>query len=325
MGRRIAIYVGLALALILLCGLSLMVGRVWAPWSAWVDRTDPRWAILFDLRLPRTVLGLMVGAGLGLAGAALQGYTRNPLADPGALGVSSMAALGAVLTLYLGSGAQAPWMISTAAMLMALLAVTLLLLFAGLGSGVVTFVLSGVILQTLAAAGVALALSLAPNPWAVNEIINWLMGSLADRSMDEVRFAAPFMAVGAVVILVTGRGLDALTLGETTARSLGVDLRLTQLLLALGVALVTGASVAVTGVISFVGLIVPHLVRPLVGGRPGALLLPSALAGAVLVLAADILVRLTPAAQEVKLGVAMAALGAPFFFGLLVTLRRKLV
>jgi iron complex transport system permease protein len=324
MGRRIAIYAGLALTIAVLCGTSLMVGRVSVPWSAWVDGADPRWAIIFDLRLPRTVLGLMVGAGLGLSGAALQGYTRNPLADPGALGVSSMAALGAVLTLYLGAGSEAPWVISAAAMVMALLAVLLLLLFAGLGAGLVTFVLSGVILQTLAAAGVALALSLAPNPWAVNEIINWLMGSLADRSMDEVRFAAPFMAVGAVLILLTGRALDALTLGETTARSLGVDLRLTQILLALGVALVTGASVAVTGVISFVGLIVPHLVRPLVGGRPGALLLPSALAGAVLVLAADILVRLTPAAQEVKLGVAMAALGAPFFFGLLVTLRRRL-
>ncbi len=325
MRRRILIFIAFAAALVALSGLSLMVGRVWAPWSAWTDRSDPRWAIIFDLRLPRTVLALMVGAVLGLAGAALQGYTRNPLADPGALGVSSMAALGAVMTLYFGAGAAAPWVISAAAMGMAFLAVILLLLFAGVGSGLVTFVLSGVILQTLAAAGVALALSLAPNPWAVNEIINWLMGSLADRSMDEVRFAAPFMAVGAALILLTARSLDALTLGETTARSLGVDLRVTQLLLALGLALTTGASVAVTGVISFVGLIVPHLVRPLVGGRPGALLLPSALAGAALVLAADILVRLTPAAHEVKLGVAMAALGAPFFFALLVTLRRRLV
>jgi iron complex transport system permease protein len=324
MRRTVLILAALTVLLALLSGLSLMIGRVWAPWSAWTDPSDPRWAIIFELRLPRTLLGLMVGAGLGLAGAALQGYTRNPLADPGALGVSSMAALGAVLTLYLGAGAEAPWTVSAAAMAFALVAVLLLFLFAGIGSGVVTFVLSGVILQTLAAAGVALALSLAPNPWAVNEIINWLMGSLADRTMDEVRFAAPFMAVGAAMILLTGRALDALTLGETTARSLGVDLRLAQGLLALGIALVTGASVAVTGVVSFVGLIVPHLMRPLVGARPGALLLPSALAGAVLVLAADMLVRLTPQAHEVKLGVAMAALGAPFFFGLLVTLRRRL-
>jgi len=324
MRRQMLIFLAFAALLVALSGLSLMVGRVWAPWSAWTDRSDPRWAIVFDLRLPRTLLGLMVGAVLGLAGAAMQGYTRNPLADPGALGVSSMAALGAVMTLYLGAGAGAPWVISAAAMAMAFLAVVLLLLFAGLGSGLVTFVLAGVILQTLAAAGVALALSLAPNPWAVNEIVNWLMGSLADRSMDDARFAAPFMAVGAGLIFLTARALDALTMGETTARSLGVDLRVTQLLLAVGLALTTGASVAVTGVISFVGLIVPHLVRPLVGGRPGALLLPSALAGAVLVLTADILVRLTPAAHEVKLGVAMAALGAPFFFALLVTLRRRL-
>lgn len=324
MRRTVLMYLAFAAALAILSGLSLTAGRVWVPWSAWTHSGDPRWAIIFDLRLPRTILGLMVGAVLGLAGAALQGYTRNPLADPGALGVSSMAAFGAVATLYFGAGAAAPWVISGAAMVMAFVGVVLLLAFAGVGSGLVTFVLSGVILQTLAAAGVALALSLAPNPWAVNEIIDWLMGSLADRSMDEVRFAAPFMAAGAALLLLTGRALDALTLGETTARSLGVNLRLTQVLLAIGLALTAGASVAVTGVISFVGLIVPHLVRPLVGGRPGALLLPSALAGAVLVLAADTLVRLTPGAHEVKLGVAMAALGAPFFFGLLVVLRRRL-
>ena len=181
----------------------------------------------------------------------------------------------------------------------------------------VTFILAGVVLQTLAAAGVALALSLAPNPWAVNEIVDWLMGSLADRSAGEVAFALPFMAAGAVLVLMTGRALDALTLGETTARSLGVDLRRTRVLLAAGVALTSGASVAVTGVIGFVGLIVPHLLRPLVGARPGALLWPSALGGAVLVLAADILVRLTPGTNEVKLGVAMAAIGAPFFLSLI--------
>ena len=324
MSRRAGLTLAaMAVLLVLLCGLSLMAGRIWVPIAAWSDQADPRWAIIFELRVPRTLLALAVGAALGIAGAALQGYTRNPLADPGALGVSAMAALGAVLTLYFGAGAQAPWVISTFAMAGALAAVVGLLALAGTGSTMVTFVLSGVVLQTLAGAGVALALSLAPNPWAVNEIVNWLMGSLADRSLDEVRFALPFLFAGVALILFTGRALDALTLGETTARSLGVDMGRARVLLALGVALTSGASVAVTGVIGFGGLIVPHLLRPLVGARPGALLGPSARGGALLVLAADILVRLTPGANEVKLGVAMAALGGPFFFGLLITLRRR--
>ena len=306
-----------------LCALSLMTGRVATPWSAFLDRADPRWPIIFELRAPRTELAVLVGAALGLSGAVMQGYTRNPLADPGALGVSSMAALGAVLTLYLGAGAQAPWVLSSAAMAGALIAVVLLLALAGIGSSVVTFVLAGVILQTMAGAGVALALSLAPNPWAVNEIINWLMGSLADRSIDEVRFAAPPIVAGVLVLLTLGRALDALTLGETSARSLGVNLSWTRALLAVGVTLAAGASVAVTGVIGFVGLIVPHLLRPFVGARPGALLLPSALGGAALVLAADVLVRLTPGANEVKLGVAMAALGGPFFLALLLSMRQR--
>lgn len=322
--RAILTWIGLAVLLVGLSGLSMAVGRVWVPLEVWGDPADPRGGIIFDLRLPRTILAVEVGAALGLAGACLQGYTRNPLADPASLGVSSMAALGAVLTLYMGAGSGAPWVVSGAAMIAALIAVIALLILSGIGSGVVTFVLAGVILQALAAAGVALALSLAPNPWAVNEIVNWLMGSLADRSVDEVRFATPLIGAGVVMMLLTGRAQDALTLGETSARSLGVNMNLTRVLLALGLALTAGASVAVTGVVSFVGLIVPHLLRPLVGARPSDLLLPSAVGGAVLVLAADIAVRLTPAANEVKLGVAMAALGAPFFFAMLLVLRRRL-
>jgi iron complex transport system permease protein len=314
----------LVAVIVILSLASLAAGRVWAPLGAWLDRSDPRWAIIFELRAPRTVLAVLVGGSLGMSGAALQGYTRNPLADPGALGVSSAAALGAVLTLYFGAGAQASWVIASAAMAGALIAVFFLLALSGAASSIVTFVLAGVILQTVAAAGVALALSLAPNPWAVNEIVDWLMGSLADRSIDDVKLAAPLMAAGCGLLVFTGRGLDALTLGEDGARSLGIDMTRLRWALALGVALTAGASVAVTGVISFVGLVVPHLLRPLVGARPGGLLIPSALGGAALVLAADILVRLTPAAVEVKLGVAMAILGGPFFFSLLLSLRRRL-
>ncbi|MBX9700405.1 MAG: iron ABC transporter permease, partial [Acetobacteraceae bacterium] len=200
----------------------------------------------------------------------------------------------------------------------------LLLLLSGSRSSLVTFVLAGAILNIVASAGISLALSLAPSPWAVGEIVDWLMGSLQDRSVDEVRLAAPFILAGAALLLTTGRALDALTLGEAGARSLGISLRRTRWTLAMGVGLATGAAVAVSGVIGFVGLVVPHVLRPLVGARPGALLAPSALGGAVLVLAADILVRVTPAAGEVKLGVAMAALGGPFFLALLLTLRRRI-
>jgi iron complex transport system permease protein len=322
--RRLAIYAALALLVLALGFLSLCAGRVWVPLEAWTSATDdPRWAIVFGLRLPRTILAVMVGGALGLSGAALQGYTRNALADPGVLGVSSVAALGAVLTLYFGTAGEAAWVLPAAAMAGAGAGVLILVGLAGATSSVVTFVLAGVIVQTIAGAGVALALNLAPNPWSVNEIVNWLMGSIADRSMEEVRIAAPGILIGVGVLLTLGRALDALTLGETGARSLGVDLRLTRVLLALGVACAVGASVAVTGVIGFVGLVTPHLLRPLVGARPGALLLPSMLGGAALVLAADVLVRMTPAAAEVKLSVAMTALGGPFFLALLIATRRR--
>jgi iron complex transport system permease protein len=323
--RRIALYAGLLVLLAVLAGLSLIAGRVWVPLSAWnVASSDPRWAIIADLRVPRTILGMLIGAALGLSGAALQGYTRNPLADPGVLGVSAMAALGAVLTLYYGATLASIWVLPGAAMLGALIGVALLLLLSGSRSSLVTFVLAGAILNIVASAGISLALSLAPSPWAVGEIVDWLMGSLQDRSVDEVRLAAPFILAGAALLLTTGRALDALTLGEAGARSLGISLTRTRWTLALGVGLATGAAVAVSGVIGFVGLVVPHVLRPLVGARPGALLAPSALGGAVLVLAADILVRVTPAAGEVKLGVAMAALGGPFFLALLLTLRRRI-
>ncbi|MBL8642691.1 MAG: iron ABC transporter permease [Rhodospirillaceae bacterium] len=322
---RSAVYGALIAVLIGLGVISLAAGKIWIPWTAWSAlNDDPRWIVVLELRLPRTLLGLMVGAALGVCGAVLQGYTRNPLADPTVLGVSSMAALGAVLTLYLGVAAAMPWVLPAGAMLGAAVGVGVLLVLAGATSSVLTFILAGAILNTVAAAGVSLALNLAPNPWAVNEIVNWLMGSVADRSIDDVRMALPFIAVGCVLLALTARALDALTLGETGAQSLGVRLDRVRLLIAVGVALAAGASVAVTGVIGFVGLVTPHLMRPLVGARPGALIVPSALAGAAIVLAADIIVRLTPSAAEVKLGVAMAALGGPFFLALLISMRRRM-
>ena len=201
-----------------------------------------------------------------------------------------------------------------------------MLLLAGLAwraDSSVTFILAGTVLASLAGALTAFLISIAPNPFATAEIIDWIMGALTDRSFAEVQLALPFIAVGCVLLLFTGRALDALTLGEAAARSLGVRLGRVQLLIVLGAGLAVGASVAVTGVVGFVGLIVPHLLRPLAGARPSALLVPSALGGAALVLAADTLVRLGPGASEIRLGVAMALLGTPFFFVLLLKLRRS--
>src|SRR5690606_22260995 len=190
-----------AVVLVLLTVASLSGGNVWVPWSAWFNAGDTLSIIIFELRLPRTILGIAVGMALGLSGAVLQGYKRNPLADPGVLGVSSMAALGAVLTLYYGVTALAPWALPIAAISGALLGVAILMLLSGSASTMVTFILAGAILNILSSAGVSLALSLAPNPWAVTEIIDWLMGSLADRSFDEVRMALPFIVVGCGLLL----------------------------------------------------------------------------------------------------------------------------
>jgi iron complex transport system permease protein len=315
----------LIFAVIALFLASIMAGKVMLGWDVWLGETSPtERAILLELRLPRALLGVLIGAALATSGAALQGYLRNPLADPGVLGISGMAALGAVTTIYFGIAGASVWLLPAAAVAGAMIGVALLFVLSGAAASAVTFVLAGIILSALASAGVALLLSLAPNPWASGEIIQWVMGALTDRSFDELTFALPFIAIGMAAVFATSRSLDALTLGEAGARSLGIELSRAQWQMALGVGLAVGASVAVAGVISFVGLVVPHLLRPFVGSRPGALLLPSALGGAALVLAGDILVRLIPAGTEIKLGVAMSFIGAPFFLMLLLNLRRKL-
>ncbi|TCP36841.1 iron ABC transporter permease [Sphingomonas sp. BK235] len=312
----------LLLALLLAAAASLAAGKVWIPLDAW-SAADPRSIIILELRLPRTVLALAVGAGLGCAGAAMQGYLRNPLADPGLFGVSSGAALGAVCALFFGYAAQA-WLLPGFALAGAGATMALLALIAGRSGSLILFALAGMVLTSLAGALTALAISLAPTPFAASQIVIWLMGALTDRSWDDVLLALPLIALGIAVLARTGGALDALTLGEPAARSLGVDPRRLQRTIVLGVALTVGASVATAGVIGFVGLMVPHLVRPLARHRPGATLLPSALAGALLVTVADTLVRLVPSASELRLGIAMALLGAPFFLYLLLAMRRRL-
>ena len=284
---------------------------------------DTATMIMMDVRLPRTLLALMIGATLGLAGASLQGYLRNPLADPGVVGVTSAASLGAVLALYTGISMAFPLALPMMGIAGALLCALLLQGLAGKG-GVLSLVLAGVAVSSLCAALMSLALNLSPNPYAAAEIMFWLMGSVTDRSMDHVAFAAPFIIIGWVVLVLSARALDALSLGEESAASLGVNLIVTRNLVIGGTAISVGAATSVSGGIGFIGLVVPHLLRPLVGHSPSRLLLASALGGAALLLAADILVRVLPTGMELKLGVVTALVGAPFFLWLIFRARTEI-
>lgn len=323
MTRQRWIVATLVAIVLVLAMASIAVGRIVLGWNVWFDQDAIGRTILLELRLPRALLGIAIGAALGLAGAALQGYLRNPLADPGTLGVSSMAAFGAVLSIFFGIAGLHPWVVPLSGVTGAIVGMLALFLLAGLTASTLTLVLSGVILSAIAVAGIALVLSLSPSPWAAGEIVRWMLGALADRSLDDLALATPLIALGTMLILASRRALDALTLGEIGARSLGIDLGRAQWQLAGGVGLAVGASVAVSGVIGFVGLVVPHLLRPLVGARPAALLVPSAIGGAALVLAGDVAVRLLPGGSELQLGVVMSLIGAPFFFVLLYSMRRQ--
>lgn len=326
MNRIVLLYAGLGLLVAGLFVASLGVGYAPIPASLWLSgNLDTNLAlILSEIRLPRALLGLLVGAALGLSGAALQGFLRNPLADAGLIGVSATASLGAVLVLYTGLAAGFALALPIGGLTGAALAVLLVYGLAGHDSSMLTLILAGVAVNSFASALTALALNLAPNPYAVLEIVFWLLGSLADRGMDQVALAAPFILFGCAALLTSGRALDALSLGEDTARSLGFSLPRLRLQVIGGTALAVGAAVAVTGSIGFVGLVVPHLLRPLVRHRPSALLGLSALGGAALLLAADIGVRLIPTEVELKLGVVTALVGGPFFLYLLMATRRQM-
>lgn len=280
--------------------------------------------VMRKIRLPRALLALLIGAGLGASGATLQGYLRNPLAEPGLLGISGAAALGAVLALYTGLSAAFPLALPLSALTGAIAATVLLQGLAGSAPGSISLILAGVAVSSLAGALTSLVLNLSPNPFAASEIVYWLLGSLADRSMAHVWLAGPFIVAGIALLALTGRALDALTLGEDAAASMGVDIRRTRTLAVLGTALAVGAGVAVAGSIGFIGLVVPHLLRPITGGLPSRLLPASALGGAALLLAADLAVRLIAPDRDLKLGVLTALVGAPFFFWLVWKGRRSL-
>lgn len=279
--------------------------------------------VLREIRLPRAVLGLLVGAALGLSGAAMQGFLRNPLAEPGLIGTSASAALGAVLAIHTGAYAAFALALPLAALAGAGVAVLLILQLAGREGRALTLILAGIAVSALAGALTALVLNLAPSPYAAAEIVFWLMGSLADRSMLHVALAAPFVLAGALLVLRQGRGLDALTLGEDAATSLGISLPRLRLGVVIGTALLVGASTAVAGAVGFVGLVVPHLLRGSVGAQPSRLLPAAMLGGAAMLLAADIATRLIAPDRDLKLGVLTALVGAPFFLQMIRRMGRE--
>jgi len=317
----------LVLIAALLFGLSALAGTAPLPvgetLAALIGRgEDAARVIVWEIRLPRAAAAFCVGAALGLAGAALQGLLQNPLAEPGVLGVSAFSALGAVIAIFFGFAAVSSLAVPLAAVLGAGVATVILAVSALRGAGSVTLLLIGIGLSSLAGALMSLALNLAPNPFSLADLINWMMGSVANRSWADILMAAPVWLTGAALVLLAGPGLRALSLGEETARSLGADPKRLRLLVIAGTSLLTGASVATAGTIGFVGIVAPHVIRPLVRHDPQRLLVASALLAGIILLLADLVVRVLPFDQELKLGVAAALVGGPVFIWIAARLGR---
>jgi len=295
----------------LLGSTPLPVERVIAAFMGGGDAADR--LVVWAIRLPRALAAFLTGAMLGISGAALQGLLRNPLAEPGVLGVSASASLVATSAIFFGAVAVNPWFLPLAAIIGAVIATGLLALAAIRTQSVVTLILVGVGLSSFAGAMMSLMMNLAPNPFSLAEMINWMLGSVANRSFDEIGFVFPFMAAGVLILLVSRRGLSALTLGEEAASGLGLNLRRQRILTVLGAGLATGASVALAGAIGFVGIVAPHIIRPIVHHDPARSLIPSALLAGLILMVADIFVRIVPSQNELKLGVVAALIGAPAF------------
>jgi iron complex transport system permease protein len=327
--RRAGTIIALVLLVTLLALTSLGVGPVrMSPLTVletlFGGGSDVYRVIVQEIRLPRTILALAIGAILGLSGAALQGLLRNPLASPSLFGAPQSAAFGAVLVIALGLADVRSYALPVAAIVMAFLSVFVLLVVAGRNAGLLILILAGLAISSLAGAATALAMNLSSNPFVALEIAFWLLGSLEDRSFRHVMLALPFIAAGAIILMSQRNALRALSLGEETAQSLGVHVGWLRLIVITGVAFGVGGAVAVTGTIGFIGLIAPHLMRPLVGYDPAKLLVPSALSGAALLLAADVAVRIIPSTSDIKVGVLTSLIGVPFFLYLIVRERRAL-
>lgn len=280
--------------------------------------------IVQELRIPRILLGMMAGATLGYTGAALQGLLRNPLADPGVVGVSSSAALGAVMAIYLGVAAQSAFAVPLFAMTGALVATIILMVLAARDASVLTLILAGMGISSLATAGVSLMMNFAPNPMSLQDMIMWMLGSLENRTYEDLMLAGPLILLGWLLMIGVGQGLNALSLGSDAAHTLGIDLKRLRWRVVVGTALSVGATVSVCGSIGFVGLVVPHFVRAFIGSEPRRLLLPSALMGGVVLTLADIITRLPIGHGQLRLGVVMAVIGAPMFIYIIFKTRESM-
>ena len=285
--------------------------RVLAALAGFADAADQ--TVVWQIRLPRALSAYAVGLALGASGAALQGLLRNPLAEPGVLGVSASASLGATFALYYGFFTVSAWLVPVAAVAGALLATMLIAAAAIRTTSVVTLILIGVGLSSFAGAAMSLLMNLAPNPFTLSDMINWMLGSVANRSFPDLSFAAPFIVAGLAILYAARRGLSALTLGDEAAAGIGLNLRRQRMLVVAGAGLATGGAVALAGAIGFVGIVAPHIVRPLVSHDPARSLIPSALLAGLILVLADIAVRLLPTTTELKLGVVAALIGAPAF------------
>jgi len=282
--------------------------------AAFIGQSSPADSVvIWQIRFPRALSAFIVGAALGASGAALQGLLRNPLAEPGVLGVTATASLSATFALYYGFVASSPFLLPIYSIAGALIATGLLAAAAIRVSSVVTLILIGVGLSSFSAALMSLLLNLAPNPFSLSDMINWLLGSVANRSLNDILIVMPFMITGFIILFITRRGLSALTLGEEAASGIGLNLRHQRIAVVLGAGLTTGASVALAGAIGFIGIVAPHLVRPFVHYDPARSLIPSALLGGLILIIADIGVRLLPTMSELKLGVIASIIGAPAF------------
>ncbi|WP_439923901.1 FecCD family ABC transporter permease [Nitrobacter sp. JJSN] len=327
--QRTVVTVTLCAAVAVLTLVSLGVGPVRLSPVAVLDAlfgggSDVQRIIVQEIRLPRAILGVAIGAILGLSGAALQGLLRNPLASPSLFGAPQAAAFGAVLIIALGLADVRSFALPVAAIVMAFASVFVLLAVAGRSASLLILILAGLAISSLAGAATSLTMNLSRNPFAALEIAFWLLGSLEDRSFRHVMLALPFIIAGAAILMSQRHAFRALSLGEESAQSLGVNVGRLRLWAILGVALGVGGAVAVAGAIGFIGLVAPHLMRPLIGYDPARLLVPSALTGAALLLAADIAVRVIPSTSDIKVGVLTALIGVPFFLYLIVRERRAL-
>jgi iron complex transport system permease protein len=280
--------------------------------QALADPSSPAGTILYGIRAPRAAAAALTGAALGLAGAVMQGLLRNPLAEPGVLGVSAWSGAAAALVIALGFGA-APGVTELAALAGALAAGGAIALLAARFREPETLILFGVALAALGGALTSVIFNLSRSPITYAEILTWLMGSVANRDWGDLGAALIPMAPGAALCAYAALGLRMLTLGEETAALSGLPMARLRVAAVVGAALLTGASVAMAGVIGFVGLAAPHMVRGSVSDDPARTLVPSAIAGAILLTLADLLARVIPSAEELRLGVVTALFGAPIF------------